>query len=168
MFRSKFLSLYNAGLHHMILSLKVERLKDKYRVISVKLPTVTTVTKKNKTVHFFLFQRRNAAVTSSSQSLQTGHQLSTCSASVHSHRERSVQVCMTDAAREHSCSGYNAVQISLWKTSRHLLTSPLTGLWRHQPRERTSLHYQCYITFKWEKLTDSSSSFIYNIRYMLW
>lgn len=97
----------------MILSLKVERLKDKYRVISVKLPTVTTVTKKNKTVHFFLFQRRNAAVTSSSKSLQTGHQLSTCSASVHSHRERSVQVCMTDAAREHSCSGYNAVQISL-------------------------------------------------------
>lgn len=95
----------------MILSLKVERLKDKYRVISVKLPTVTT--KKNKTVHFFLFQRRNAAVTSSSQSLQTGHQLSTCSASVHSHRERSVQVCMTDAAREHSCSGYNAVQILL-------------------------------------------------------
>lgn len=42
----------------MILSLKVERLKDKYRVISVKLPTVTTVTKKNKAVHFFSFSKK--------------------------------------------------------------------------------------------------------------
>lgn len=57
MFRSKFLSLYNAGLHHMIVSLKVERLKDKYGVISVKLPTVTTVTKKNKTA-FFSFSKK--------------------------------------------------------------------------------------------------------------